>query len=557
MACSSRDRLAMIGLAGAAALTHATHVQQADQFPSVLELSELDGIIGFRLDGHSERGFSGSSVAPAGDVNGDGVDDIIIGARFDDPDGRQMAGSSFVVFGRRTDQGRGFDPVVQLTDLDGTNGFKLIGPTRSLSGRAVACAGDLNSDGIDDIIIGAPDARPVDGGFQDGSSYVVFGRDTTVGKRFPKLIDLTALDGTDGFRMDGGRGDSSGSSVAAAGDVNGDGIEDLLIGAPNANPGKLPSAGSIYVLFGRNTANDGTFPSVVKLPELNGRDGFRINGFERYALAGYSVASAGDVNADGVADIVVGARRASPGGLHWAGCIYVVFGRDATAGATFPAALSLDQLHGVQGFSVQGFKRDGGIGASVACAGDINGDGVDDIIIGAQYASPFGRTEAGSSYVVFGRGANDPAFPAALRLNELDESTGFRLDGVNRHDRTGHSVAAAGDVDADGVNDIIVGAFRAAPQRRNDAGSSFVVFGRDASDQQFPAVLDLADLDGTVGFRINGAAQGDNSGRSVAAAGDVNGDGIPDIIIGAPDAYPSGRERAGSTYVLFGRSRGR
>ena len=150
-----------------------------------------------------------------------------------------------------------------------------------------------------------------------------------------------------------------------------------------------------------------------------------------------------------------------------------------------------------------------------------------------------------SSYVVFGRAAG---FASTINLSTLDGSTGFRLDGVAAYDQSGRSVARAGDVNGDGFDDLIVGAFGADPNG-GQSGSSYVVFGRASG---FASTINLSTLNGSTGFRLDGVAANDSSGFSVSSAGDVNGDGFDDLIVGARFAGPNGNPSAGSSYVIFG-----
>jgi len=148
--------------------------------------------------------------------------------------------------------------------------------------------------------------------------------------------------------------------------------------------------------------------------------------------------------------------------------------------------------------------------------------------------------------------AQAQTFPPAISLGGLTGSDGFRLDGVAGGDYSGFSVSAAGDFNGDGFGDLIVGAFRADPNG-SSSGSSYVVFGKATP---FAAALALSSLNGTNGFRLDGAAVGDYSGRSVSAAGDINGDGLGDLIVGAFGADPNGNSASGSSYVVFGRAAG-
>ena len=143
-------------------------------------------------------------------------------------------------------------------------------------------------------------------------------------------------------------------------------------------------------------------------------------------------------------------------------------------------------------------------------------------------------------------------FDPTLELSDLNGQNGFSLNGVAADDFSGRSVSGAGDVNGDGIDDLIIGARGADPNGNSDAGSSYVVFG---SDSGLPNPFDLSAINGLNGFTINGVAAFDHSGISVSSAGDVNGDGIDDLIIGAYLADPNGNNSAGSSYVVFGREK--
>src|SRR4028119_2192832 len=183
-------------------------------FEPTFNLSDLDGSNGFAINGIAAYDESGRSVSSAGDVNGDGFDDLIIGAFLADPNGISYAGQSYVVFGSNS----GFGADLNLSTLDGSNGFAINGiAANDLSGRSVSSAGDVNGDGFDDLIIGAFGADP-NGISQAGQSYVVFGSNSDFGASF----NLSELNGSNGFAINGiAAGDVSGGAGSSAGGGHG------------------------------------------------------------------------------------------------------------------------------------------------------------------------------------------------------------------------------------------------------------------------------------------------------------------------------------------------
>ncbi|MCT7958110.1 putative Ig domain-containing protein, partial [Laspinema palackyanum] len=488
------------------------------------------GYGGLVIYGENPGDLSGRNVSSAGDINSDGFNDILIGTRFGDrPDGTKSAGRAYVLFG-----GPDIGPQIDLRDLNGSNGFAIYGVDKDDAiGRAVSNAGDINGDGFDDIMVAS---RFADGPNNDrenaGESYIIFG-----GNQFDAPIDLATLDGTNGFTIFGREeGDQSGRDVHA-GDINGDGVDDLLIGAFSADgPNNTrPDAGETYVIFG----GADTFNAEMDLAnlELDGTNGFTVFGAQAGERSGRSPRSAGDINGDGYNDLLIGAPQSDDDGGDEVGATYLVYG-----GPTFNATVDLADINGTNGVRISGINAGDLSGRALSNAGDINGDGLDDMIIGAQGAND----EAGESYVIFG----STNLPPTLDLGTLNGTNGFTISGINAGDLSGRSVSNAGDINGDGYDDLIINASLAPGlEGEQEAGQSYVLFGGTT----FNASLDLEQIDGTNGFTLYGIEANNRTGRSVSA-GDVNGDGFDDVLVGAPEGDgPNGtRDNAGETYIMYG-----
>jgi hypothetical protein len=480
---------------------------------------------GFVINGETPKSLSGTTVSSAGDVNGDGLDDLIILSLYDkdDRNNSDEASRTYVVFGKIN------ETVVDLSTIrSSSDGFIINGEmSETISGISASSAGDVNGDGLDDLIIGS---HWVDlaGNTQVGKSFVVFGKTNTTAIN---LSDITS--GTGGFVINGeNTNDGSGISVSSAGDVNGDGSDDLIIGAYGANG----FAGKSFVVFGKNDTN------AINLSTIeSGTGGFAINNditADSDAGAGASVSSAGDVNGDGLDDLIVGAYRAQ----NSSGKSFVVFGKKDNRDVVNLSAIE----SGTGGFVINGENSNDFSGYSVSSAGDVNGDGLDDLIVGAHQADLTNSADAGKSYVVFGKANTD-----AINLSNIVTGTGgFVINGENAGDKSGYSVSSAGDVNGDGLDDLIVGAYYADSAGKADIGKSFVVFGKADT-----TTVNLSNItSGTGGFVINGENAGDKSGYSVSSAGDVNGDGLDDLIIGAPSAGSANNANAGKSFVVFGKT---
>ncbi len=433
------------------------------QFSVELDLSDLNGQNGFIINGENAGDELGYSVSSAGDVNGDGIDDLIIGANGARHNGESSAGNSYVIFGNEGFLSGSFN----LPNLNGKNGFVINGQNGVdfSSGWSVSSAGDVNGDGVDDLIIGASNVDP-NHQLRTGKSYVIFGSLDI----FPRSLNLATLNGDNGFVINGeNRGDYLAQSVSSAGDVNNDGVDDLIIGALGADPDGRSNAGKSYVIFGSDEENGLSHP--FNLIDINGENGFVIIGENADDFLGYSVSSAGDVNKDGIDDLIIGAYRAESD----AGKSYVIFGSDEENGLPHP--FNLIDINGENGFVINGENDGDESGRTVSSAGDVNGDGVDDLIIGAYKADSDGRPNTGKSYVVYG---SKIEFPSQLNLSTLDDENGFVINGKKNGDGLGRSVSSAGDFNNDGVSDMIIG----APNNKCDnSGKSYVIFGMNDNNE--------------------------------------------------------------------------
>jgi hypothetical protein len=408
--------------------------------------------------------FFGISVSGAGDVNGDGYDDVVVGAATEDPGSSpDRAGRAYV--------------------FDGRTGFPLhtlISPNEEEWGHfgcSVSGAGDVNGDTYDDVVVGAQFEDPGTSPIWAGRAYVFDGQTGT---------PLHALASPNEEQFG-----AFGVGVSSAGDVNGDGYGDVVIGAVFEGPGSSPdSAGRAYVFDGQT----GILLYALASP-----------GEEYSGHFGCSVSGAGDINGDGCGDVVVGAEFEDPGTSPYnAGRAYVFDGQ--TGGPLYTLISPNEQAAGHFGCSVSG-------------AGDINGDGYGDLMVGANQEHPGTSPNfAGRAYVFDGR----TGFPLHTLVSPNEDVQGF----------FGSSVSGAGDVNGDGYDDVVVGAELEDPDSSQNVGRAYV-------------------FDGQTGIPLYTLVSPNEQehgrfGGSVSGAGDINGDGYSDVVVG------TSREHvwAGRAYVF-------
>ncbi len=420
------------------------------------------------LEGDQTAAFFGWSVGTAGDMNGDGYGDVIVGS-FQYKNGQTNEGAVLLYYGSAA--GLNTTRII----LDSNQDLAYLG-------ESVSTAGDINGDGYSDIVAGA---RYYDNGQTDeGAAFVYYGSASGVNTT-PLILEADQA------------GANFGSSVAAAGDVNGDGYGDIVVGAFYYDNSQT-NEGAVFFYYG-SASGVNTTPVILESNQAE-------------AYFGCSASTAGDVNGDGYSDIIVGAYYYDNGQSD-EGAAFVYHGSASGLGVT-PVVLEADQA-------------DARFGSSVATAGDVNGDGYSDIIVGAYYHDN-GETNEGAAFLYYGSASGLNTTPVILESNQA-------------YSYFGYSVATAGDVNGDGYSDIIVGAYY-YDNGQSDEGAAFVYYGSASGLNSTPLILEA---DQAMAY----------FGNSVAPAGDLNGDGYSDIIVGAY-FYNNGQPMEGAAFVYYGSASG-
>ena len=429
----------------------------------------VNGTNAFSVLGTSSEGYLGYSASSAGDVNGDGYDDMLIGAYQYTVGSAFKAGQAFLLYGHSNEcpaEIRGNSTWMG----EATNAVKFGGVHRyGKTAASLSPAGDVNGDGLDDFIIGSPQADSAADRGDAGESYLIYGSATGYANSI--TLTNTWLDGANGMIFAGAKtNDQSGTSVSSAGDVNGDGFDDLLIGAQYADPNGLDAAGEAYLIFGSSSLSATV---VLTNTWFDGTNGVLFAGAYTNISAGCCVSAAGDMNQDGLDDIMISASTYDEGTLTNAGAVYLVYGS-----TNLPAHVTLTNtwFDGVNGVQLTGAGQSIGLGNAMSGAGDVNGDGLDDLLIAGSWASPEDRTGAGETYLVYGQ---TRGLPASISLSStwLDGTNGVLMAGAKAQDFSGKSVGFAGDVNADGFEDMLIGAYQADPEGNSAAGEAYLMYG--------------------------------------------------------------------------------
>lgn len=426
------------------------------------------------VDG-TQAGARFGTVAPAGDVNGDGYDDVIIGAyAYDDPEIDE--GKAYLYLGSAA----GLSPVASWTaECNGTG---------ARFGDKLSGVGDVNGDGYDDILIGAGSyTRNLAG---QGAAFLYLG-------------GPGGLAAQPAWVMEGDQaGGNFGACAQRAGDVNNDGYDDVIIGAWLHSNGQTYE-GKAFVYLGSDSG-------LTRTPVWTGESN------TPGAAYGYFCTTAGDLNGDGYDDIVVGARRYTSGGLTKRGRVYVYYG-SPTGPSQAP------------GWVRDGEKANDEYGTSPAAAGDVNGDGYDDLLVNAfRYDDPAGGVDVGAAYLFTGSPSGLGTSPA---WSKVGDQAGTYY---------GYHVDTAGDVNRDGYHDVLITACDYNVPGHTDAGRAWVYLGSAAG---------LAD---TAAWIQDGDQDSCQLGNAARGAGDVNGDGHADILTGELYYDVGSLVDAGRAFLFYG-----
>jgi hypothetical protein len=438
---------------------------------------------------------AGIAVAGGEDLDGDGFDDVVIGARHVSTSGTQ-AGAVYVIYGSE----EGLEGDITLGDTAEMDVLTGENPADK-AGRMVS-VGEVSGDAYPDLLIAAPSAGPA--GDFSGAAYIVFGP--------PASGSLADAD----VKFTGQTGYNYAGLDITTGDLNGDGNNDVFIGAIGNDVGG-PNSGTIYILYGNVVP--GTIAAATVADYITGEEDFDEIGTPIRAV---------DLDGDGVDELLVGAGSNDGGGAN-SGAIYVVQG--PVSGALSLADADIKYI---------GESAGDKLGTSLSPAGDIDGDGIQDFVVGAVLDDAAG-VDCGAAYVVLG--------DMASAGGDISEFAGLKIVGESSNDNFGANMAADGDIDGDGTNDFIIGA-PTTDMAGESSGTVYVFFGNGAGsvDSGLSSSINASEADA----RFEGDLLEDKLGVSMSYVGDIDGTGTRDAFIFGAAQDDAGGVDAGAAYLVHG-----
>ncbi len=457
----------------------------------------IDPLLGATADARLESdqldAELGWSVSDAGDVNGDGYSDVIVGAPFFDA-GQEDEGAAFIFLGSAVGIAEG-GPSAAATRIESNQAFASLG-------ASVSGAGDVNGDGFDDVIVAAP---LYDSGQQDeGVAFLFLGSASGIPDGGPGAAEARIQSNQAGAQL--------GARVSGAGDVNGDGFDDVIVGAPLYDAGEQDE-GAAFLFLGSASGMANGSPSTAAA---------QLESNQVAADMGLGVAGVGDLNGDGFGDILVGSRRYDRGHVN-EGVAFAFLGGPSGIADGNPATAAA---------RIESNQASASLGSDLAGAGDVNGDGFDDVIVGVgSYA--VGDGSHGAAFVFLGNASG------IANGNPTTASTVIASSQAGAF--LGSSVSGAGDVNGDGFDDVLVGSDGHDGGQANE-GAAYLFLGSEAGIQ----AVDVA----SAYAHIEPDQSGAFLGQSVSRAGDVNGDGADDVLVGAI-GFDMGEHDEGAAFVYL------
>jgi hypothetical protein len=529
----------------------------------------------YKFIGEVDLDYAGSSVSYLGDVDGDGIPDLLVAA-MQNADGGSGAGKTYLISGAdlaAVDSADGSrDGIVSLTNVAAQSGsYTFIGEDADdFSGSSISSAGDVDGDGLDDLLIGA---RGGDGGGAgSGETYLITAADLAAADAADGssdgVIDLGNVAGQGlSYKFIGIDGDDqAGYAVSSAGDTDGDGLDDLLIGADRAGGGGTDS-GETYLIAALDLAAadaaDGSADGVIDLANVAPQSAsYTFVGEDGSDFAGASVASAGDFDGDGLDDLLIGASRAD-GSVASVGKTYLVSAADLAAADAADGSDGVIDLANVaaqtNSFTFTGEGSFDFAGASITSLGDVDGDTLNDFLIAASFDDD-GGVSSGGAYLITSADLTDADAADGSSDGNIDlgnvaaQSTSYQFVGEEAGDAAGTKVSYVGDVDGDGLNDLLISASR-ADDSGSSSGATYLLTAADlaaadAADGSDDGIIDLSNAAlQSSSYKFIGESGSDFLGASVSSAGDFDSDGLDDLLIGAHLADDAGF-MPGATYLV-------